>query len=136
MALVGAAITTAALTALTLPLARSSGLEAPTISGGARVAGFTLATSVIVLLIHTPLIALLARRRPRMSRVWVALCSVLLVVVFFMLLAVIETGSLMPLVWNVEGWIERPLAFVADWLPFLAGAAAYGTIASRPGNVT
>jgi hypothetical protein len=62
---------------------------------------------------------------------WVAIGSMMSVFLIFRLFPMFGTGSVMPLVWNVQGWIERPLEFVADWLPF-AAAAVYAGIAWTP----
>jgi hypothetical protein len=55
-----------------------------------------------------------------------------LVFLVFMLFPIVETGSLMPVVWNVEAWVTRPVEFTADWLPFFMAAAVYGAIGAAP----
>jgi hypothetical protein len=133
VALVGAAGTGAAITALTFPLARIAGLEPATTSAVERVTGFTLATIAVLLLVHTPVLLLVARTiGRRLAWMWVAIGSAVLVFLVFMVFPIIETGSLMPVVWNIEGWIDRPAQFAADWVPFFAAAAVYGGWLWRP----
>jgi hypothetical protein len=133
VALVGAAATAAIITLLTVPIARTSGLEAATVSGAERVIGFTFATIAILLLVHTPTLVLVARTtRLHLARIWVSVGSAILTFLVFMLVPIIETGSFTPVVWNVQGWVARPAEFTADWLPFLAAAAVYGASAWTP----
>jgi hypothetical protein len=139
LALVGAAAAGAAITALTFPLARTTGLEPATTSALERVTGFTLATCAMLLVVHTPVLVVAWRIVGlRLARMWAAIGSVILVFLVFMLLPVMETRSLMPIMWNVEAWFTRPLEFTADWLPFFAAAAVYGDLIwkwQQQGNV-
>jgi hypothetical protein len=133
VALAAAAATSAAVTALTVAIGRAFGRDAVMASGEERVIGFTVATLAILLIVHTPVLAILARmRRWRPARMWVSAGSVILIFLVLMLVPIIETGSLMPVAWNVQGWIDRPAEFTTDWLPFFASAAVFGASAWKP----
>jgi hypothetical protein len=129
ISLFGAAATVAVMTGLTVPLARETGLEFDTVSGAERVIGFTLSTVVILVVVHTPVLFVMARVvGSKLGWISVSAGGVVIMYLAFMLPTALGTGSLMPLAWNVQGWIDRPIEFAADWLPFFAGAAVFGAL--------
>ena len=132
-ALGSAALTAATLTALTVPLARRIGIETPDVSAAERVTGFTMTTVVVLTILHTPVLIVLARVvRLRLARAWVSIGSTVLLFIAFMLLPIMQTRSFMPVVWNLQGWIERPADFAADKLPVFAAALVFGALAWVP----
>ena len=133
IALAAAVGTTATLTLATTSLARVSGVETPDVSTLNRVIGFSLGSAAALLVVHTPCLMILsAFGRCRVGRLAVSIGSAIVIYLAFMAFPVAESGSLSPIVWNVAGWFERPVEFVADWLPFLGGAMVFGAIAWVP----
>jgi hypothetical protein len=124
--------TTALLTVATLTLASTRGLDAPVVSPGERVAGFSLVTAAIVSILHAPVLALAGRTvRFAPGRVMAGVGGSIGVFAVFMLVPVAETGSMRPVAWTIAGWLNRPAEFAADWLPFLTGGAAFAVVACR-----
>jgi hypothetical protein len=129
IALAAAAGTTVMLAAATIPLDGTRSAPAPGAWILGRIAGFALATIVIVTVVHAPLMALLGRvvrsGRDQPPRAALGLAGALATFGVFMLVPVLETRSLAPLAWTMDGWLRRPVEFATDWFPFLAGGAVF-----------
>lgn len=135
IAIAAAAGTTLILAVATIPLIWARSAPAPGASTLGRIAGFAVATIVIVTVVHTPAMALLGRvvragqDQPR--PVALGLAGALAMVGVVMLVPVLETRSLAPLAWTMDGWLRRPVEFATDWLPFLAGGAVFAVTGWR-----
>jgi hypothetical protein len=129
IALAAAAGTTFVLAAAAIPLVGARSAPASWVSLFGRVAGSALATIVIVTVVHAPVMALLGRvvqgSRDRPRRAALGLAGALTMFGVFMLIPILETRSLAPLAWTMDGWRRRPAEFATDWLPFLAGGAVF-----------